>query len=215
MNRSVGVRARLQSRVVGSTSDETLRTEGSKPPGAPQTAATANVRRDQTGCIHEFYINAPRYNQTEHLTQRVAAINPSPGEVIVMPDALGMIETRGLVAAIEAADTMTKTAKVELIGYERLGGGYVTVIVRGDVAAVKAAVDAGAQAAAKIGQLVSSHVIPRPHSSVDTIFPLGRGTAELAARRPASPAEVPPPFKSQDRAPLGPRSASLNPLAQG
>jgi ethanolamine utilization protein EutM len=86
-------------------------------------------------------------------------------------DALGMIETRGLVGAIEAADAMVKAAKVTLIGKEKIGGGYVTVMVRGDVGAVKAATDAGAAAAEKVGELVSVHVIPRPHTEVEMILP--------------------------------------------
>lgn len=90
-------------------------------------------------------------------------------------EALGMIETMGFTAMVEAADAMVKAAKVELIGYEKIGGGYVTAIVRGDVAAVRAAVDAGLRAAEKVGEVVSSHVIPRPHDNVDTALPLGRG----------------------------------------
>ena len=86
-------------------------------------------------------------------------------------DALGMIETRGLVGAIEAADAMVKAAKVTLIGKEKIGGGYVTVMVRGDVGAVKAATDAGAAAAEKVGELISVHVIPRPHAEVEMILP--------------------------------------------
>ncbi len=86
-------------------------------------------------------------------------------------DALGMIETRGLVGAIEAADAMVKAAKVTLIGKEKIGGGYVTVMVRGDTGAVKAATDAGASAAEKVGELVSVHVIPRPHVEVEMILP--------------------------------------------
>jgi ethanolamine utilization protein EutM len=85
--------------------------------------------------------------------------------------ALGMIETKGLVASIEAADAMVKAANVKLIGKEKIGGGYVTVMVRGDVGAVKAAVDAGAAAAQRVGELVSVHVIPRPHSDVEMILP--------------------------------------------
>lgn len=88
-------------------------------------------------------------------------------------DALGMIETRGLVPAIEAADAMTKSANVALVGYEKIGSGLVTVMVRGDVGAVKAATDAGSAAAAKVGEVVSIHVIPRPHN--DT----GKITAEI------------------------------------
>ncbi len=86
-------------------------------------------------------------------------------------EALGMVETRGLVGAVEAADAMVKAAKVELIGREQVGGGYVTVMVRGDVGAVKAATDAGATAAEKVGEVVSVHVIPRPHAEVESILP--------------------------------------------
>ncbi len=85
-------------------------------------------------------------------------------------DALGLVETRGLVGSIEAADAMVKAANVKLIGYEQIGAGYVTVMVRGDVGAVKAATDAGAEAAARVGEVVSVHVIPRPHTEVETIL---------------------------------------------
>jgi ethanolamine utilization protein EutM len=85
--------------------------------------------------------------------------------------ALGMVETKGLVGAIEAADAMVKAANVVLIGSEYVGGGYVTVMVRGDVGAVKAATDAGAAAAKRVGELASVHVIPRPHSDVEMILP--------------------------------------------
>lgn len=85
--------------------------------------------------------------------------------------ALGMVETKGLVGAIEAADAMVKSANVKLIGKEAIGGGYVTVMVRGDVGAVKAATDAGAAAAKRVGELVSVHVIPRPHSNIEFILP--------------------------------------------
>lgn len=91
-----------------------------------------------------------------------------------MADALGMIETKGFVAMVEAADAMVKAAKVELVGYEKIGGGIVTAIVRGDVAAVKAATEAGQRAAERVGELVSVHVIPRPHVNVDLTLPLGR-----------------------------------------
>ncbi len=86
-------------------------------------------------------------------------------------EALGMVETKGLVGSIEAADAMVKAANVTLIGKEHIGGGLVTVLVRGDVGAVKAATDAGAAAAQRIGELVSVHVIPRPHTEVETILP--------------------------------------------
>ncbi|HEX4949567.1 MAG TPA: ethanolamine utilization microcompartment protein EutM [Blastocatellia bacterium] len=87
-------------------------------------------------------------------------------------EALGMIETKGLVATIEAADAMVKAANVVLVGYEKIGAGFVTAIVRGDVAAVKAATDAGAAAARRVGELVGVHVIPRPHGSVDEVMPV-------------------------------------------
>ena len=92
-----------------------------------------------------------------------------------MGEALGMVETKGLVAMIEAADAMVKAAKVTLVGWEKIGAGYVTAIVRGDVAAVKAATDAGAQAIKTIkGDLVSVHVIARPHADVDVVLPKKR-----------------------------------------
>lgn len=93
-------------------------------------------------------------------------------------EALGKIETKGLVAAIEAADAMVKAANVTLVGKELIGGGYVTVMVRGDVGAVKAATDAGAAAAGKIGELVSVHVIPRPHAELEAILPKTKSNAE-------------------------------------
>ncbi len=86
-------------------------------------------------------------------------------------DALGMIETKGLVGSIEASDAMVKAANVQLIGKEHIGAGLVTVMVRGDVGAVKAATDAGAAAAQRVGELISVHVIPRPHVEVETILP--------------------------------------------
>jgi ethanolamine utilization protein EutM len=95
-----------------------------------------------------------------------------------MAEALGMIETKGFAAMVEASDAMVKAAKVELVGYEKIGGGYVTAIVRGDVAAVKAALEAGARGAEKVGEVVSVHVIPRPHENVDRVLPLGRPPKE-------------------------------------
>ena len=95
-----------------------------------------------------------------------------------MAEALGMIETKGFAAMVEASDAMVKAAKVELVGYEKIGGGYVTAIVRGDVAAVKAALEAGARGAEKVGEVVSVHVIPRPHENVDRTLPLGRQSQE-------------------------------------
>ena len=87
-------------------------------------------------------------------------------------EALGMVETRGLVASIEAADTMLKAANVVLVGTEKIGSGLVTVMVRGDVGAVKSAVESGAEAAGRLGELVATHVIPRPHSDVEKILPV-------------------------------------------
>lgn len=92
-------------------------------------------------------------------------------------EALGLIETKGLVGAIEAADAMVKAANVQLIGYEKVGGALVTVMVRGDVGAVKAATDAGAAAAQRVGELISVHVIPRPHGDVEMMLPQAKKQA--------------------------------------
>ena len=89
-------------------------------------------------------------------------------------EALGLIETRGLIGSIEAADAMVKAANVVLVGKEYIGAGYVTVMVRGDVGAVKAATDAGAAAARRVGELVSVHVIPRPHANLEDVLPIGK-----------------------------------------
>jgi microcompartment protein CcmL/EutN len=110
---------------------------------------------------------------------RVAGVQKEDGH---MPEALGMIETKGFVGMVEASDAMVKAAKVELIGYEKIGGGYVTAVVRGDVAAVKAATEAGSRAAEKVGELVSVHVIPRPHENVDIALPLGRQGIKKTAK---------------------------------
>jgi len=91
-----------------------------------------------------------------------------------MAEALGMIECRCFPAMVEAADAMVKAAKVELVSYEKTGGGYTTAIIRGDVAAVKAACDAGQTAASRVGELVAVHIIARPHANVDLVIPLGR-----------------------------------------
>jgi microcompartment protein CcmL/EutN len=91
-----------------------------------------------------------------------------------MAEALGMIETRSWTAMVEAADAMVKAAKVELVSYEKTGGGYVTAIIRGDVAAVRAACEAGQTSASRVGEVVSVHIIARPHSNIDLVLPLGR-----------------------------------------
>jgi microcompartment protein CcmL/EutN len=88
-----------------------------------------------------------------------------------------MIEVKGFVGMVEAADAMVKAAKVELVGFEKTGGGYVTAVVRGDVAAVKAATEAGQRAAERVGEVIAVHVIPRPHVNVDSVLPLGRQSA--------------------------------------
>jgi len=95
-------------------------------------------------------------------------------------DAVGLVETKGYVAAVEAGDAMVKAANVELVGYESIGGGLVTAVVRGDVAAVKAATDAGAAAARRVGELVSVHVIPRPHANLEDALPIGKATTSKA-----------------------------------
>jgi ethanolamine utilization protein EutM len=101
-------------------------------------------------------------------------------------DALGMVETKGLIGSVEAADAMVKAANVELIGKEYIGAGYVTVLVRGDVGAVKAATDAGAAAARRVGELVSVHVIPRPHGDVERVLPVA-GTDTTPQNAPPKP----------------------------
>jgi ethanolamine utilization protein EutM len=111
-----------------------------------------------------------------------------------MGEALGMVETKGLVAMIEAADAMVKAAKVSLVGWEKIGAGYVTAIVRGDVAAVKAATDAGAAAARRVGELVSVHVIPRPHANLEDVLPIGKavkGSRHCSSPRSSGPSSPP------------------------
>lgn len=100
-----------------------------------------------------------------------------------MADALGMIETRSFAAVVEAADAMVKAAKVELVSYEKTGGGYVTAIIRGDVAAVKAACEAGRTAANRVGEVVAVHIIARPHANVDQVMPLGRNEAATGKKK--------------------------------
>ncbi len=110
-------------------------------------------------------------------------------EGISMMEALGIIETKGLTALIEASDAMVKAARVELVGYEQIGHGYVTALVRGDVAACKAATDAGAAAAQRLGELIAVHVIPRPHADLEAIFPIvPRKAAEAGKPNPGKKA---------------------------
>src|SRR5436305_270681 len=118
-----------------------------------------------------------------------------------MTDALGMIETRSFPAVVEAADAAVKAARVELVSYEKTGGGYTTIVVRGDVAAVRAAMDAAQTAAGRVGDVVTVHVIARPHDQVDAVMPLGRTPAAAARRRRSCPSPAP-------RTPPTSRSAS-------
>ena len=97
-------------------------------------------------------------------------------------EALGLIETRGFVAMVESSDAMVKAARVTLVHYEKIGGGYVTAVVRGDVAAVRAATEAGAAAAAQVGEVVSVHVIPRPHAMLEDVLPIGRTRTETVKK---------------------------------
>jgi ethanolamine utilization protein EutM len=132
-----------------------MATRPKKNPKRPSAAATPHATDDKQP------VNITKAtNQKEKRTM-----------VDIQMIALGMVETKGLVGAIEAADAMVKAANVHLIGSEYIGGGYVTVMVRGDVGAVKAATDAGAAAAKRVGELVSVHVIPRPHGDVEIILP--------------------------------------------
>jgi ethanolamine utilization protein EutM len=136
--------------------------EGSAPPPEPP-AEKVTTEAPESGKIVETPQVSPSHQQPQVQQKEIS--------MTIQMIALGMIETKGLVGAIEAADAMVKAANVKLIGKEYIGGGYVTVMVRGDVGAVKAATDAGAAAAQRVGELVSVHVIPRPHSDVEMILP--------------------------------------------
>ena len=122
---------------------------------------------------------AKTVRRVKKTAQKVETVQKKPEvqkeERRMSQEALGMVETRGLTAAIEAADAMTKAAEVALVGTEKIGSGLVTVMVRGDVGAVKAAVEAGTSAASKLGELVATHVIPRPHNDVEKILPKFKG----------------------------------------
>ena len=108
---------------------------------------------------------------TTKKTPAKSQVNENKEEKVMVQQALGMVETRGLVAAIEAADAMVKAANVVLIGSEKIGSGLVSVMVRGDVGAVKAAVEAGSAAATALGEVIATHVIPRPHADVEKLLP--------------------------------------------
>jgi len=131
-------------------------------PAAKRTATTKKVAEEKVD-VNETVVT----NETNNTQNRV--INKE--EKKMAQEALGMVETRGLVAAVEAADAMCKAANVTLVGTERIGSGLVTVMVRGDVGAVKSAVESGANSASRLGELVATHVIPRPHTDVESILP--------------------------------------------
>ena len=132
-----------------------------KPTGRKSPEKTTPKKKEPAVQAVTFQTHSPTGNKLKGATK------------MANTNALGMVETRGLVAAIEAADAMVKSANVQLVGKEQVGGGLVTVMVRGDVGAVQAATDAGAAAAEKVGEMVSVHVIPRPHAEVDGILPHG------------------------------------------
>lgn len=148
-------------------------------PGRKKTAARKEkISTDKVGPHERLDTHEKIGKALERITKgEVDTINSPLGakqggaKKMANTNALGMVETKGLVGAIEAADAMVKSANVQLVGKEQVGGGLVTVMVRGDVGAVQAATDAGAAAAEKVGELISVHVIPRPHAEVDAILP--------------------------------------------
>ena len=141
-------------------------------PEATAEAAPAAAKKPSTGAKRGRKPTANTSTSTKiEIKSAPAPAEEHKKEEKMALEALGMVETRGLVAAIEAADAMVKAANVELIGTEKSGSGLVSVMVRGDVGAVKAATEAGAQAGAKLGEIVATHVIPRPHADVEKILP--------------------------------------------
>lgn len=140
-------------------------------PTTEQIEEPTTEQADETRAEAPAETPDPATNQEQAATPRIATTQGSTPMADVNMIALGMVETKGLIGAIEAADAMVKAANVQLLGKEQIGGGYVTVMVRGDVGAVKAATDAGAAAAQRVGDLVSVHVIPRPHADVESILP--------------------------------------------
>ena len=132
---------------------------------------TTNRRTSARSAAPKAPESAPAAQPQADTPVEVSVPTTMKEEKSMIQQALGMVETRGLVAAIEAADTMLKAANVELVGTEKIGSGLVSVMVRGDVGAVKSAVESGSAAAAKLGELVATHVIPRPHNDVEKILP--------------------------------------------
>lgn len=151
---------------------ETAKKTAPKKAAAPRRTARTTKAKAAEVKAEEAKTTAAdeKITETKHIEAEKPAIHKE--EKIMTQEALGMVETRGLVASIEAADAMVKSADVTLVGTEKIGSGLVTIMVRGDVGAVKAATESGAAAAAKLGELVAVHVIPRPHSDVEKILPV-------------------------------------------
>ena len=144
---------------------------------APKKAAAPRRTKAKTSSKPEVKAQtadtaAETANKTESQKEQIKETVSHKEEKVMTQEALGMVETRGLTAAIEAADQMCKAANVALVGTEKIGSGLVTVMVRGDVGAVKSAVEAGSAAASRLGELVATHVIPRPHTDVEKILPV-------------------------------------------
>lgn len=142
--------------------------EGKKPRSTSKVSLTGQSKVAVSGSNISMEVIKTNKNINEEVTVDTTVLKE---EKIMAQEALGMIETRGLVAAIEAADAMLKAANVTLVGTEKIGSGLVSVMVRGDVGAVKAAVESGAASAGRLGELVATHVIPRPHADVEKILP--------------------------------------------
>ncbi len=140
---------------------------------APKKAAAPRRTKAKTSSKPEVKAQAAETaNKTESQKEQIKDTVSHKEEKVMTQEALGMVETRGLTAAIEAADQMCKAANVALVGTEKIGSGLVTVMVRGDVGAVKSAVESGSAAASRLGELVATHVIPRPHTDVEKILPV-------------------------------------------
>ena len=143
---------------------------------APKKAAAPRRTKAKTSSKPEVKAQtadtaAETANKTESQKEQIKETVSHKEEKVMTQEALGMVETRGLTAAIEAADQMCKAANVALVGTEKIGSGLVTVMVRGDVGAVKSAVESGAESAGRLGELEATHVIPRPHTDVEKILP--------------------------------------------
>ena len=167
-----GEKAPDTSKPEGAAKKSTARAAGTSKSTAKKTAGTAkaaSARKTTTAKAPAKTIQ--RVKQSAQQAEQVEEKIQLKEEKRMSQEALGMVETRGLVASIEAADTMLKAANVVLVGTEKIGSGLVTVMVRGDVGAVKSAVESGAEAAGRLGELVATHVIPRPHSDVEKILP--------------------------------------------